>query len=58
MNNRVDEKLFAEFIEYYNGTGIPDPNHYPQRFAFMMRAFLHNKRMKDMGKIAKWPQKQ
>lgn len=48
MNNGIDEKLVAEFLDYYKETALPDPGQYPKRFAFMIQMFLHYKRMKEL----------
>jgi len=47
MNNGVDEKLVAEFLDYYKETVLPNPDQYPNRLKFMIEAFLHHKRMKN-----------
>lgn len=44
MSN-VDDATIKEFLEYYSGTSIPDPEHYPKRFKFMIDAFLYHKSM-------------
>jgi hypothetical protein len=44
MSN-LDDVTIKEFLEYYSGTTIPDPDHYPKRFKFMIEAFLHHKKM-------------
>lgn len=45
MNNEIDEDTIREFLEYYSETSIPDPEHYPRRFKFMVDSFMHHKRM-------------
>lgn len=42
MSN-VDDATIKEFLEYYSGTSIPDPEQYPKRFKFMIEAFLYHK---------------
>jgi hypothetical protein len=37
-----------EFIEYYGMKNIPNPDHYPRRFEFLMKSFRHYKRMQDI----------
>lgn len=44
----VDDSIVKEFLAYYSETVIPDPEQYPKRFEFMMRAFLHSKKMGSM----------
>ena len=48
MNN-VDDMTIKEFLEYYSGINIPDPEQYPKIFKFMIDAFLHHKRMVTDG---------
>ena len=45
MNSEVDDDTIREFLEYYSETKIPDPEHYPNIFKFMVDAFMHHKRM-------------
>jgi hypothetical protein len=46
MNN-IDDDTIKEFLEYYSGTAIPDPEHYPKRFEFMVKTFLHSRKMRE-----------
>jgi hypothetical protein len=46
--NKVDDNTIKEFIEYYDGTSIPNPEQYPKQFEFMIKSFLHSKNMKEM----------
>jgi hypothetical protein len=46
MNNGIDEKTVAEFLDYYQETVMPNPDHYPRRFEFMIKMFLHNRKRK------------
>lgn len=41
----LDEDLYREFLEYFKGTNIPDPEQYPLRFRFLVRSFLYYKSM-------------
>jgi len=45
LNSEVDDNIIREFLEYYSETKIPDPEHYPKIFKFMVDAFMHHKRM-------------
>lgn len=44
--SKVDDETIKEFLEYYSGTSIPDPEQYPRRFKFMIETFLHHKNMR------------
>jgi hypothetical protein len=48
MNYSVtkDEEI-QEFIDYYGQENIPNPEHYPLRFAFLVKSFQHHKRMQN-----------
>jgi hypothetical protein len=48
MNNEIDETVYAEFMDYYQHTQLPNPEHYPKQFQFLIDSFLHHKKMKDM----------
>jgi hypothetical protein len=45
--NSIDDETIKEFLEYYSGTSIPDPEHYPKRFEFMVKTFFHSKKMQE-----------
>lgn len=45
MSNEVDDDTIKEFLEYYREASIPDPDQYPNRFKFMIKSFLHHKKM-------------
>ena len=45
MSSEVDDDTIREFFAYYSETKIPDPEHYPKIFKFMVDAFMHHKRM-------------
>jgi hypothetical protein len=47
--NKIDDKSIAEFIDYYKDTVIPNPEHYPKQFEFMLKAFLHSKKMQELN---------
>lgn len=43
------EKMINELIEYYGGAeNIPNPVHYPIRFAFLVKSYEHYMKMKEM----------
>jgi hypothetical protein len=46
--NSVDDDTIKEFLDYYSETVIPDPEQYPKRFEFMVKAFNHSKKIRSM----------
>lgn len=43
------EKMVNELIEYYGGMeNIPNPEHYPIRFAFLVKSYEHYMKKKEM----------
>lgn len=44
---KTDENL-NEMIEYFGIENIPNPEHYPLRFEFMVRSFEHYKKMQSI----------
>jgi hypothetical protein len=48
MSNKVDEETIKEFFDYFGDTALPDPEHYPIRFQFLIDSFVHHKNMKGM----------
>jgi len=49
MNDINTESELQEFLDYFTGTTIPDPDQYPKRFEFMIKSFQHYKKMKEMN---------
>ena len=43
----TEDKEIQEFIDYYGQENIPNPEHYPLRFAFLVKSFQHHKRMQN-----------
>lgn len=43
-----DENTLKEMIEHYGADNIPNPEHWPMRFEFLMRSFEHYVRMKRL----------
>lgn len=41
-----DDAFITEMIEHYGVENIPNPEHYPIRFEFLVRSFEHYLRMK------------
>lgn len=39
--------LVQEFIDYYGQENIPNPDHYPRRFEFLIKSFEHHKKMQE-----------
>lgn len=48
MSNNVDEQTIKEMFDYFGDTTLPNPEHYPIQFQFLIDSFLHHKKMKDM----------
>lgn len=42
-----DEKMLKAMIEHYGIENIPNPEHWPMRFEFMVKSFEHYLRMKE-----------
>jgi hypothetical protein len=42
----IDDKTIKEFFDYYKNTPLPDPEHYPMQFQFLIDSFVHHKNMK------------
>lgn len=43
---KVDSRVIEEFFDYYKNTPLPNPEHYPIQFQFLIDSFLHYKNMK------------
>lgn len=50
MTNKVDEQTINEFLELHKGKPLPNPEHYPKQFQFLIDSFVHHKKMKEMTK--------
>ena len=48
MSNNVDEQTIKEMFDYFGDTTLPNPEHYPIQFQFLIDSFLHHKKMKEM----------
>jgi hypothetical protein len=44
----VNEDELQEFVDYCGKENIPNPEHYPRRFEFLVKSFQHYKRMQEM----------
>ena len=44
-----DDKFLEEFFEHFGEENIPNPEHYPVRFDFLVKSFEHYKRMQGLN---------
>jgi hypothetical protein len=45
---KKDDETLNEMIEYYGIENIPNPEHYPMRFDFIVKSFVHYKKMQEI----------
>lgn len=45
---KKDDETLNEMIEYFGTDNIPNPEHYPLRFEFMVKTFEHFKKMQSL----------
>jgi hypothetical protein len=48
-----DDEILEEMIEYFGADNIPNPLHYPIKFEFLVKTFLHHKRMQKNNEVIK-----
>jgi hypothetical protein len=41
MNSSENDKLIQEMIDFYGAANIPNPEHYPRQFEFLVKSFQH-----------------
>jgi len=46
MKNGVEKETLEEFFEYFKDVTLPNPDHYPRQFQFLVDSFVHYKNMK------------
>jgi len=47
MSNNVDEETIKEFFDYFKDTPLPNPDHYPKQFQFLIDSFVHYRKMRE-----------
>ena len=48
---KVDDKTIEEFFDYYKNTPLPNPEHYPRQFQYLIDMFMHYKKMKKGAEV-------